>query len=387
MQTQTTTNSASIDLTSPVGYYARLGGYADSSLTIGALANWLYEQHRTLAAVVSGSRYLGSVSHRSMLRAIERGVPLFAPVTEALDPNVPVVDPKTPVGEVLEILEKTGSTGVEIVDGNGHWLGTFVVSSLLTRKDQRPRPRMVGGMATFGGVYLTNGAIGAGAKWYDLMLVGATMAVLWLVSALATTWIFSLYQAILPSLGFLRAFDFVFQFAILLLPVILFLLGMRLLPIAGVHAAEHKVVHAIERGEPLEPDVVDSMPRVHPRCGTNLVMAMLLFFVFMSIPMAVPGAIQALMAAIFTLMFFRPLGTFAQQYFTTKNPSRKQIEMGIRAGNELLDRYSRGEGLNPTLLSRIWSSGILLILASAAATLFLISKVVAALFQVHLGIF
>jgi hypothetical protein len=93
------------------------------------------------------------------------------------------------------------------------------------------------------------------------------------------------------------------------------------------------------------------------------------------------------MAAFITLIFFRALGTFAQRYFTTKKPNRKQIDMGIRAGNELLDRYSRGEGSNPTIVSRIWSSGILLILASAAATLFLISTIAAAVFRVDLGIF
>jgi uncharacterized protein YqhQ len=33
------------------------------------------------------------------------------------------------------------------------------------------------------------------------------------------------------------------------------------------------VVHAIERGEPLLAESVRAMPRVHPRCGTNIVAA------------------------------------------------------------------------------------------------------------------
>jgi uncharacterized protein YqhQ len=37
------------------------------------------------------------------------------------------------------------------------------------------------------------------------------------------------------------------------------------------------VVHAIERGEPLVLEVVRRMPRVHPRCGTNLVAGIALF--------------------------------------------------------------------------------------------------------------
>ncbi len=53
------------------------------------------------------------------------------------------------------------------------------------------------------------------------------------------------------------------------LPLPFVFLLLRLVPLSGTHAAEHQVVHCIERHAPLVPDCVRAMPRVHPRCGTN----------------------------------------------------------------------------------------------------------------------
>ncbi|MER3495923.1 MAG: hypothetical protein C4320_03425, partial [Armatimonadota bacterium] len=58
----------------------------------------------------------------------------------------------------------------------------------------------------------------------------------------------------------------------------MFVILFRLLPLAGTHAAEHMAVNALERGEPLDPEVVARMPRTHIRCGTNLAVGAGLFF-------------------------------------------------------------------------------------------------------------
>jgi uncharacterized protein YqhQ len=52
--------------------------------------------------------------------------------------------------------------------------------------------------------------------------------------------------------------------------LLLFALLFRLSWVTGYHAAEHQVVHTIEQGDDLRPEVVVAKPRVHPRCGSNL---------------------------------------------------------------------------------------------------------------------
>jgi uncharacterized protein YqhQ len=39
--------------------------------------------------------------------------------------------------------------------------------------------------------------------------------------------------------------------------------------VLGYHGAEHKAIHALEAGAPLEPESVQSFSRFHPRCGTS----------------------------------------------------------------------------------------------------------------------
>jgi uncharacterized protein YqhQ len=44
----------------------------------------------------------------------------------------------------------------------------------------------------------------------------------------------------------------------------------------GYHGAEHKSIHAIERGAPLTPESVMTFPRLHPRCGTSFLFLVVL---------------------------------------------------------------------------------------------------------------
>jgi uncharacterized protein YqhQ len=39
--------------------------------------------------------------------------------------------------------------------------------------------------------------------------------------------------------------------------------------VLGYHGAEHKAIHALERGAPLTPESVQTFSRLHPRCGTS----------------------------------------------------------------------------------------------------------------------
>ncbi|HVL39822.1 MAG TPA: DUF1385 domain-containing protein, partial [Fimbriimonadaceae bacterium] len=138
-----------------------------------------------------------------------------------------------------------------------------------------------------------------------------------------------------------------------------FLLAMRLLPISGIHAAEHKVVHAIEREEELRPEIVSRMPRVHPRCGTNLAAGVSLFLGLGGAHWIPDQQLRLLVAALATLALWRPLGSALQLYVTTRPPTKKHIEMGIRAGRELLEKYRASDGRRASIPIRIWNTGIL----------------------------
>jgi uncharacterized protein YqhQ len=58
--------------------------------------------------------------------------------------------------------------------------------------------------------------------------------------------------------------------------------------VLGFHGAEHKAIHAIERGAPLTPESVQSFSRFHPRCGTTflfyVVLVSVVVFAFIGKP-------------------------------------------------------------------------------------------------------
>ncbi|RYG88266.1 DUF1385 domain-containing protein [bacterium] len=161
-------------------------------------------------------------------------------------------------------------------------------------------------------------------------------------------------RALLPA-DLPMAADLGLQF----LPILLFVVLFRLTPLAGIHAAEHMAVNAIERSEPLVPEIVARMPRVHIRCGTNLAVGASLFMGISTTPWGAPYEIRVVVALLATLFLWKPLGTWAQLYVTTRRPNARQIESGIRAGRSLLETYARSGRVQPSIPSRIWNSGLL----------------------------
>ena len=162
-----------------------------------------------------------------------------------------------------------------------------------------------------------------------------------------------------------------------LLMFVIFMLLMRLTRLAGYHAAEHQTVHAIERCEILAPGIVRRMPRAHPRCGTNLLAAMLVFWNVKQVLEYVPslnGVLDvSIMAALTTLFVWRPVGTFLQERFTTKPADDREIASGIAAGEALLSRYLAEAPARPSLARRIWCSGMIQILSGSVPSGLLIS--------------
>jgi hypothetical protein len=213
-------------------------------------------------------------------------------------------------------------------------------------------------MATPFGVYLTTGAFGAGVGPLALISTGALMFLLFVVSAVASTYLAQWASSTAYGNALVPPVDAV--------STILFLVGLRLLPLAGIHAAEHKVVHAIERGEELVPEVVQRMPRVHPRCGTNLAAGLGIFGAVSTTPYIPDADLRFIAAALLTLVFWRPLGNLLQFVVTTRPPNAKQVEMGIRSGKALLEKYRVTRGTPPNVWQRLWNSGMPYVLVGSS---------------------
>ena len=245
----------------------------------------------------------------------------------------------------------------------------------LLRDLHRPLlPPQIGGMATPLGVYLTTGSVSGGVGTIGLAATGFltfSLHIAGIVSLKMVVHTLFLCAPVIPHV-LMRLprplAQTVPEALFALTQTTLFLAMLRQTPLAGYHAAEHQVVHAIERGEPLLPDVVRTMPRVHPRCSTNLVAGVLLFYL---IGTALAGWLtdgtSYLVGAFAAFLWWRPLGSFLQQYATTRPASDKQIESGIRAAKDLfaaLDTPITQAGVLPmpayrVRFTRIWQAGFL----------------------------
>jgi hypothetical protein len=220
------------------------------------------------------------------------------------------------------------------------------------------RPPLIGGMATPFGVYLTDGTRRAGVGDLALVSTGiflgliqvlgswlgyrASVSVMALLGRLAPEWS-SRFLGTLPTMPHPVLYA--------TLSLLLFALLFRLSWVTGYHAAEHQVVHAIEQGDDLRPEVVVAKPRVHPRCGTNLMAG---FGIFMILERwAGP---LAFVAALVSWRFF---GSLLQQYVTTRPARGRELESGIFAGRQLLERYQGGIGTYASGWRRVWNMGLL----------------------------
>ncbi len=286
------------------------------------------------------------------------------------------VDPEMRVGDALELLRRTpGASAAVVCPETGNVVGVL----------SRPGPAVVlhapprlGGMATPLGVYLSDGATSGGAGFWGLFLSGMTLCALALAATALTLALahgvahsgaWDALQAQTPALA-----AALMQVGAGLGPASLTLLlifaALRLLPLSGTHAAEHQVVHCIERGSPLVPECVRAMPRVHPRCGTNLVAGFLLFrVVFVAVFSQAQKSFSAgdaatlalVCAAPIALLFWRRLGGWMQQWLATRPATDAQIAGAIHAAEQVLSRHHAMQMQGPVRfrpLRRLWTMGL-----------------------------
>ena len=282
------------------------------------------------------------------------------------------------IGHAAEIMNDRNLPMMAVLDEHGRYIGIVTRTDVASALCYTIRPPVVAGMATPLGVYLTTGHLRAGAGDLGLVLAGVALMLMryaatglifgaaWLVDKTSVLGPWSLVALLnSPSIGVPNWMDTVRVIMVgAALPI--FLLLMRVLPLSGYHAAEHQVVHAIENGEPLKPATVSAMPRVHPRCGTNIVAGIIVFLMVASLF----STEVAILIAVFGLVFaWRVIGGFFQYYVTTKPANAKQLGSGIKAGESLLEQYKNNAGYRVTGWQRIWNTGMPQVMIGAAGVL------------------
>lgn len=332
--------------------------------------------------VMSGGYIAGVVTLSALTDAIAaagdavaaRSAPIGQVLTDErswrnLHTGLYVAGAATPLAEIDAYFhENPTHQVVPVIDPPGGYAGVVTRADLAACRLRTLAPARIGGMATPLGVYLTDGIHSGGAGDWGLFLSGVTLAVLGIVASLALTGLgtlASLYvhsdpmAVIAARLGGDEGRLSSELGSLILLPLVMILI--RLIPLAGYHAAEHQVVHCVERGELLTVDAVKTMPRVHPRCGTNIATAVVLFSAALCIGVISWKTIvgDVMPALVLTVAFWRPMGAFVQQYFTTRPASVRQLRSGIFAAEDLLSKFRADVTAVPTVRTRIWRMGLL----------------------------
>jgi uncharacterized protein YqhQ len=142
---------------------------------------------------------------------------------------------------------------------------------------------------------------------------------------------------------------------------VLYLSVISLLPdlrrVFQYHAAEHKAINAYEAGEELEPEIVQRYSLIHPRCGTAFLLWVMVIAVFVFAFFGRPAWYWLIATRILLLPLIAGLAyeliRFAGKHqnrvvmtilapglwlqrLTTREPSLDQLEVSIRALQEVL---------------------------------------------------
>jgi uncharacterized protein YqhQ len=135
------------------------------------------------------------------------------------------------------------------------------------------------------------------------------------------------------------------------------------------HGAEHKSIHALEHGDPLEPAHVQRHATAHVRCGTSFLLTVVIVSIFVFAAVGNPDLWVRVLSRIVLIPVIASIsyevirlgGAFernpitrllmwpnlALQAITTKPPDDAQVEVALRALKEVLAEEERLERVAP----------------------------------------
>ena len=318
--------------------------------------------------VHDAGRIIGTVSERSiaghLAAADDVEAALESPIGPLVTPGITLLDARVNLREAAGVFASSGEDMLPVADDSGSFRGVLYQRDVVALLTKNLRPPAPAGMATPLGVHLTTGSVTAGPGSLGLFLTGASLAAMNIVAVLVVAWLTKLFSATTglsvsrmlasPALNYIPNVSDLAFYGTTALTIGVFFILMRLSPLAGYHAAEHMTVHAIECGEVLTPENVRRMPRVHPRCGTNLFAAA---GVFVILTERMSSGVGVLLALAVVIVGWRTVGGWLQYLVTTKDPSERQLANGVAVGNELVRRFQEQPNLRVTGFQRMWNIG------------------------------
>jgi uncharacterized protein YqhQ len=124
------------------------------------------------------------------------------------------------------------------------------------------------------------------------------------------------------------------------------------------HGAEHKTIHALEHGEPLTPAFIQKHSTAHVRCGTSFLLTVVIVSIFVFGLVGNPDFLLRVLSRVLLIPVIAAIayevirlgGAFernpvtrllmwpnlALQALTTRQPDDEQVEVAVRALNEVL---------------------------------------------------
>lgn len=331
--------------------------------------------------VADAGRLVGLL-HEADITALAAGAPDPAAaaasvrVRQLMRPITLIARHDQDLASIAELFQERRAGSAPVIANDGRYLGMVLRRDLVAALVGQPPIPAIAGLATPFGVHLTTGRHRAGRGDLALGMTGVVLmaanllayGIIYGLVKLAEHWLPALLAAQMGSSAALGMGGW-----LAVLQMLLFLVLLRLSPLTGVHAAEHMVVHAIEEGEDLTLEKVRAMPRVHARCGTNL-MALLVLIgmggqVLVSNASAAAGGswlLAFLLIVVVILLTWRRLGSSLQRWVTTRGPSDGQLLAAIKVGEVLLARVQAQPGARASAARRIWNTGFVQVLLGFA---------------------
>jgi CBS domain-containing protein len=330
-------------------------------------------------------RLIGLVCEEDLLaRAAEAEDPREAlrkvPVSELMRPNELAAGEQEPLRELAAAVRQAGVPVVPVAAAGGRYVGVLLVRDLLAALAGEAVVPPIAGLSTPAGVYLTTGALRAGAGDWALAATGAALMLMNLAAGGVVYGLAKLADYLLPPAPEAAVVEPAGPVAVAVMAILyglqigIFLLLLRASPLSRIHGAEHMVVRAVEEGEDLEPEKVSHMPRVHPRCGTNLMALLILLVIAQEFLSSLSGAMDEatrlfvlVILVMIVLVTWRRLGSGLQRWITTRRPSERQLAGAIRTARELVERVRERPSARASVPRRIWNSGFPQVLAGFVA--------------------
>jgi len=244
-------------------------------------------------------------------------------------------------------------------------------------------PEHISGLALLRGVLLSTGDAKSAPSW-AIVLTGMGLIGLFAMSTVLAYALAYGLGRVFPSVPMVGLYTFAvpvtnpdpylgWRIAIHVIRILSVLIVLRISPVAGYHAAEHKTVNAIERTGRVDEETVRAMPKEHARCGTNLLAALAPLLLALLPDISLDPLVVVLLVVVFYGIRHH-VGWWMQHVFTTKEPSQKQLRAGIKSGELLLEQWrTTPEADRPA--KRLWARGLPQVLIGIGAALVILAHV------------